>query len=73
MRSEGLEPEFEAPIEERSFGDVVVNVTIWVAEQGAAALVGGAVTAAVLRAKVKVKEKLPRAKIEVDQSSERSN
>jgi hypothetical protein len=56
-------PELEA---KRGVGDVAVNVALWVAEQSAAGVVGGAAAAAAMHAKDKVMEKLPGSKPDRD-------
>jgi hypothetical protein len=60
------ESQSRPPVEQKGTGDVAVNVALWVAEQSAAGVVGGAAAAAAIHAKDKVMEKLPRSKPDPD-------
>jgi hypothetical protein len=67
LRAENLEVTFDPPPERRSQGGgEVVQVVYWVANNAGAGLVGGTAYAAVTRAVDKVRQKIPKARIEVD-------
>lgn len=68
LRDEGFEPEYQPPLEQRGpAGDVVVQVVIWLAEEAGGELVGAAAMAAAMRARDRVKARLPRSRVEIDE------
>jgi hypothetical protein len=66
VSDESPDPQPRHTFEEKGAGDVAVNVALWVAEQSAAGVVGGAAAAAAIHAKDKVMEKLPGSKPDRD-------
>lgn len=65
LRAAGVEPRYEPPVETRSAGEQVVEVTMWVLDGAGQAVVGAVALAAVERAVAKVRERFPRNQIVV--------
>ena len=66
LKDEGIEVEYEPPIEKRSGAQIVLQAVVWLLDNAASAAVGVAVGAGYERARAKVQERFPRTRIEVE-------
>jgi hypothetical protein len=66
LEDEGIEVEYEPPVEKRTGGQIVLHAVVWLLDNAGSAAVGLAVGVGYERAKAKVQARFPRTRIEAD-------
>ncbi|MBK8331974.1 MAG: hypothetical protein IPL07_06220 [Acidimicrobiaceae bacterium] len=68
LETAGITVSYQPPEERRGAGDTALHGVLWVVQQGAAGLIGGATVTGALKAIAAVKARFPRVEIETDDS-----
>lgn len=63
LEQAGLTVTYKPPTEKRGAGDTALQGVLWVAQQGAAGLIGGATVTVAMKAVAAVKARFPRTEI----------
>jgi hypothetical protein len=68
LRDSGLTVNYEPPMERRDGGgEALVHVVYWIADNAGAGLIGGATFAAAAKAVAKLRERFPKAVVNLDE------